>query len=220
MSVSIIIPTLGRPSLAACLESLAPQTQTANGDRVLVMADGPEAWTKARDLTPPDRIKFRVCGYPGWNTLGQYGHPRRNAALDLIGEYANPPDFCWSIDDDDIALPGALDAIRAATEAHPGRWFIFSMVGGPGSHYPDITVPTQGQVIRPGNVGTPMLVFPATVAARFGSSARDGFPPGYFGDWEMAVALEAELGPPVWRDAVICEVRPQAIAATDAGTHP
>lgn len=204
MSVTVIIPTVGRryESLEALYDSLQPQLEPL--DQLIVMGDG------GSSVLWPDDMECSVFCETAQETLGAFGHGIRNLVLDGLREET----YCWSIDDDDGAVPGALDAIREAIYEHPGRWFVFQMIGGANSHFPGQKVPTMGHEIRPGNVGTPCIVWPASAKARFGTGpSLNLFPEldrgaGYFGDYEMAVALQEELGDPVWVDTVIAEIRP------------
>lgn len=207
--LAIIVPTLGRRSLQACLESLAPQV--APGDRVVVVCDNPgrydfcrEAVDFAREQSQPEVI-WRCL--PNTGRRGFYGHSARNCALRYLDELVVRPEWVWSLDDDDIATFGALDIIRDAAANVSGKWLMLKMRGGAGSHFAGTTVPTMGPTIHRGNVGTPMIVFPLC-EARYGVAQFDGHAAGYFGDYEMAVALQSELGEPTWVDAVVCEVRP------------
>lgn len=211
--IAIIVPTTGRLSLAFTLASLAQQTQDA--DRVLVMCDDPLQYDNAQTCVEEIRAGAKGCWrcYPTDEPLGHYGHPQRNLALDLLAELEDAPAWAWSIDDDDIATFGALDIIRAAAASNSAPWYVFRMVGGDNSHFPGVTVPTMGQVIEPGNVGTPMLVFPADCDARFGLDAYRDMPPGYYGDAAMAEGLLGVLDEPGWRDEIICEIRPALVTA-------
>ncbi len=140
--------------------------------------------------------------------LGHFGHPARNFMLDTLDGLEDKPDWCWSIDDDDVATFGALDMIRAACSSGNHPWYVFRMKGGAGSHFAGVSVPTMGNVLGKGNVGTPMIVFPTEAAARFGLDAIGGHEAGYFGDWQLAVALQQEFGAPGWVEAVVAEIRP------------
>jgi hypothetical protein len=118
------------------------------------------------------------------------------------------------LDDDDVATFGALDMIRSACGSGAAPWYVFRMRGGDGSHFPGLVVPTMGDVILQGNVGTPMIVFPSRCESRFGVNATDGeHGSGYFGDYLMAASLQLELGDPGWRSEVVCEVRPAEVEA-------
>lgn len=213
-ALSVIIPTIGRRSLSDTLESLAPQMQ--ENDRVMVVVDDlarydfcSEAVNFAREASDPG-VAWRCL--PNHGQGGHYGHPARNAALDLLCELEERPEWCWSIDDDDIATFGAVDMIRSAIDSREGAWYVFKMRGGVGSHFPNVTVPALGPQLLRGNVGTPMLVWPLG-RSRFGVNGEwDGMPAGYFGDFEMSHWLLLEFGEPAWREETVAEIRPVAVA--------
>ena len=59
------------------------------------------------------------------------------------------------------------------------------------------------------------IVMPRDSRARWGDMATDPRLPhgpslgvGYYGDYEMAVRLQAEFGPPVWVPHVVAEIKP------------
>lgn len=221
--ITVIIPTLGeRRSLYGTLLSLKGQTR--QGDCVEVINDGMKGGEVDSLL-----MEFQAMGRtPGvWMSVGgsrkvprgAYGHAARNVVMDEWRFQEGRPSYdsyFWSLDDDDVALPGALESIRETIAENEGRWFVFQMVGGANSHFPGQKVPTVGHVIRPGNIGTPCIVWPASAKARWGTGVildmiadnERHHAPGYFGDYEMAVALQDELGDPVWVDTVIAEIRP------------
>ena len=214
--LAVIIPTVGRNSLDGALDSLV--TQMEDGDRVMVVVDDmrrydycSESVADARERGA-DGVTWRC--YPNQNDtlLGSYGHAARNLMLDLLEELDERPDWVWSLDDDDAATFGAVDIIRAQIVTGDASWYVFRMRGGVNSHFPGVTVPTMGEKILVGNVGTPMMVFPVG-RSRFGTQELKGhgvadMPPGYYGDWEMAMALKSEMGEPKWIPSVVCEVRP------------
>jgi hypothetical protein len=149
------------------------------------------------------------------DSLGRYGHPLRNEALDLLAALDDRPDWVWSIDDDDLPMPGALASIREAVASGEADWYVFGMVGGGDSHFAGVVVPQPGLGLRLGNIGSPCLVAPVDAAARWGTdrvlalSGDEG--PGYYGDWLFAVALKNELGDPAWIEATVAEIRPARI---------
>ncbi len=214
-AIAITVPTVGRPELANLLSALA--LQVTNDDRVIVVCDRPLRHNWCTLVVEG----LRRAGAPGrwvvWprDNLGHFGHVARNEALDFLAGLEHRPDWVWSIDDDDMVLPGALDAIRVAAASEEGPWYIARMVGGVSSHFDGVTIPNQGERILLGNVGTPMLLFPASVQARFGLGVLEQFgkewEAGYFGDLEMAVDLREELGDPVWIEHTIAEIRPSAL---------
>ncbi len=171
----------------------------------------------AREQSHPETI-WRTLPSPHDEPSGGFGHPARNRVLDYLQTLQTRPAWCWSLDDDDVATFGALDMIRGAIEANQAAdWYVFRMRGGSDSHFAGTTIPAVGNQIKIGHVGTPMLVFPTSCTARFGTGHVDSFPPdmpdGYFGDWEMARDLRAELGNPEWVAQTVCEVRPGKVEA-------
>lgn len=218
-ALTVIIPTIGRRSLAATIESFAPQLQP--GDRVQVACDDHERYDFCcqavqfgRDASHEETI-WR-CYLAGDEPLGRFGHPARNEAIDFLATLNDRPSWCWTLDDDDVATFGALDMIRAAVETGAAKWYVFRMRGGEGSLFPGVTVPVQN-VLRMGNVGTPMMVFPTSTRSRFGLGKVAAFgvdqPEGYFGDWAMASALRDEYGAPVWVNTTVAEIRPEKVEA-------
>jgi glycosyltransferase involved in cell wall biosynthesis len=143
-------------------------------------------------------------------TAGCYGHSLRNRALD---EGLVKGDWIVSTDDDDEFLPAAFDKIRQTIRQHPnGPWFLFKMTFGEGSHCPGVTV-WQGKSIKAGNVGTPMIVAPASAKARWGVDALPDLGgvkrKGWLGDLVYAQCLRLEFGEPVYVDETIAVIRPQ-----------
>ena len=74
------------------------------------------------------------------------------------------------------------------------------MTFGPGHYANGLTVWREPR-LQHGDVGTPMFFAPLC-GARFGLE--------YSGDWVYAQALEATFGAPVFREEVVCVVRPEA----------
>lgn len=215
--IAVIIPTVGRESVWACAESVA--SQLTKDDWLHIAYDG--GMTYADYMVYEGRfgrIAMDSPGHASWSyvpdgPLGSFGHPARNYALDIL---LNDMTHVWSIDDDDQALPGALDAIHALVDLYeptaPERWFAFQMLFGPNSHAAGHTVWREKKV-ELGNIGTPCIVMPTSAKSRWGAlgvDPRTGWygGEGYFGDYQIARDLEAELGPPVWVPTVVAEIRP------------
>ena len=221
--ITVVIPTIGRPTLTNTLVALAPQLN--DGDRVMVMCDNLALYNFVctavemvqRNLEPQGT--WRV--YSSKRPLGAFGHRQRNRALDLLCKLEDRPDWVWSIDDDDEPAFGALDFIRARIRENGHRLLIFKMRYGAGHPANGLVLP-QRQQIAIGDVGTPMIVAPLS-PAEFGLRSTDSVGrehgEGYCGDYEYAVALREEFGEPVWCDEVIAEIRPveqQTIVGDDA----
>lgn len=200
--LSIIVPTIGRPTLRATLGSIADQW---DGEQVIVLTERGHGETAEvfRDLDPGIKINAE----PAWMLVqlpegpGCWGHDLRNFALNgglVRGSHVA------TIDDDDIYVDGALAAMAEAV-ADDAPVAVFKARWGAG-HPANGVVLWSDQRVAKGNVATPMIV-----ARR--SEARYGL--DYFGDYQYAVELLLEFPPHehewVWDERVICEVRPVAV---------
>lgn len=189
--LSIIVPSCGRPTLAAALESIRAQPLWP-GDEVLLITDGPVPWAA--------RL-FRRLGLPGrcrqMPPARDWGATQRNAGLALARG-----DYLLFQDDDDVYLPGALAAVRTALREAPGRPHVFRMryavTGAVLWHEP---------VLALGNVSTQMLAVPRR---------PDLVPwdPQHGHDYRF---LKANLGlwpdgALVWRPEVVTLIRPHEAA--------
>ena len=218
--LTIIVPTLGRVSLVSTLHSIADQA--TEEDRVVVVEDsefsqGSAALVRLFMRNEALRGNWSCFNVGRGAPLGAFGHGARNWLLDNWLDEGDHP-YCCTIDDDDVYAPGALDAMREAINSgmilsdRPYHWFIFQMIGGPNSHFKGQVVPNPNFGFRRGNIGTPTIVAPVC-GARWGTweeiddfGRRRGS--GYFGDWDMAEALQRELGDPIWVDQTVAIVRP------------
>lgn len=187
--ITVIVPTIGRPSLSQTLGSFADDLRAT--DAVIVMDDGQHegaSWLVQQyaSLYPePDWSYIRASSHGSW------GHPLRNEAIDCYVETTH----IWTIDDDDIAADGAIEAMRARMD---DPWTLFRMTFGQG-HFARGTTCWRFEQPVMGDVGTPMMFAPVC-AARFGDA--------YTGDWDYFKALRDELGPPVMDTTVIAIIRP------------
>lgn len=181
-SVSIVIPTLGRQTLWRMIESLKLQLQP--GDELIVVADGDESRDRCKPDVPGIRYETHV------DPQSCYGNAQRNYGRSLARGTA-----VWFCDDDDIALPGALDAIRKAFQSGR-RPTIFRI-----DHMGQMIWSTPE--IRVGNVSGASLVIP-------NESRIPGFPVPtqnpHHSDNEWIRAVDS-IQPVAWNSAVIyrCE---------------
>lgn len=198
--VALLLPTLGRPELENALRSIADQW---DGERVVVLAQqNIDAAQETFDIVDP-RIWFD--GKPTWtfhalgDATGGWGHDSRNFALDHLVPEAT---HIGSLDDDDILLPGALEAFAdaafsdAPVSVFKTRW---------GANHPahGVTLWRQEGLVSRGEIATPMI-FWRKCWARYGVD--------YMGDYDLACAL-LDIYPKTdwaWRDECVCEVRPVA----------
>jgi len=187
-TLSIIIPTIGRPALTRTLESIRGQDMV-DGDEVLVVQDGPSdlaTWAVVKASGLPGR--YLATGKRA-NDVG--AAPRNFGIAHADGEYLA------FMDDDDVYRPGAFDAIRAAAVRHPRRPLMFRMER-PGW----ARTIWQDQAVRYGNVSTQLFVTPNH--------------PGRLGTWgpyhtgDLAFILSTlRCWPPgslLWEPATIAEV--------------
>lgn len=181
---SIIIPTIGRPTLTRTLASIREQIRLP-GDEVLVMADGP---------SPEARQQWEAAGLRGSYLelparVGDIGHTARNQAMrHAMGDYL------LFMDDDDLYLPGAFAIVRQAIADRPGQVLLFRM------QFPDGVRLWQRRVVEFGNVSTQMIVHPnRRPFATWGPHRGGDYP--YIRDTIRAA------GGCVWREEVICRIR-------------
>jgi len=124
------------------------------------------------------------------------------------GQRAATGDYLMWMDDDDVYLPGAFDAVRAALKENPGRPHLFSMKRS----VPFNDVLPKVREIKVGNVSTQMLVVPNDPSRLGEWSSR------YEGDFDF-IASTLNKYPPealVWHDAVLSVWRPDGDATTVA----
>jgi glycosyltransferase involved in cell wall biosynthesis len=182
VKLSIVIPTLGRPSLERTLASCA------GADEIVVVLDTVRGTTELPCALPPNAVY--VEGY--WGITG--GHGGRQEGI----QRASGTHLAF-MDDDDVYLPGAIDLMREAACDVP---VIFRM-----DHYTH-GVLWRDRAVRFGNVSTQMYVVPND-PARLGTWRPHipGIPePG--GDYTFISETCERMGEPVWHEEVIATLRP------------
>ena len=189
MTISIIIPTKGRPSLARTLLSIKPQISP--DDEVVTVSDGPQP--AARDIVAAMGPPFRFIHGP---TTNQWGHAQRT-----IGMMAANGNYLAFMDDDDIYLPGALDAMRKAIAETDGGLILFRM-----KHHEDVF--WRKPRIWLGNVSTQMILL-QNDPSRFGEwKPHPTMPKGQGGDY-IFISETASKWPRekiVFREEVIAQL--------------
>lgn len=190
-SLTVVVATVGRKSLRATLDSFGPDLHP--GDFVHICMDGRSDGVRWVAHEMADKYWGKWFYHEGEN-LGFWGHAVRNQILPVCGT-----DLIWHLDDDDVAAPGALNAIRHSE----GAWTIFRMRFMKG-HPASGVVCWRNKVLRRGDIGTPMIVAPP-------SNAR--FALEYGGDFAYAEGLRKELGEPSWDERVIALIRPEEVGA-------
>jgi len=113
MRLSVIVPTLGRPTLQRTLESIAPQV--IHGDEVIVVSDGPIPGVQ--EIVTSMGACFRYLEGP---LTRQWGHEQRNAGMRVASG-----DYLAFIDDDDWYVIEAFSAVRETIGAEREKLFLF-----------------------------------------------------------------------------------------------
>lgn len=141
MRLSVITPTLGRASLRGALDSLVAQLDPE--DEAIVVGDGPQPAAHAITRAYDGRVRYEETP-----ATRAWGYHQRNFGVEMA-----KGDFLWFIDDDDIAAPDAIQAIKLKSEKDRPNFFRmrFRESGKYVWKTPELKL---------GNVGTPNFVFP------------------------------------------------------------
>lgn len=190
-SLSLIIPTVSRPTLVRTLASLRTQPWGV-GDEILLVGDGEQPTAKI--LWDQFGLPGRYIEVPGPSK--DWGHSPRNLVMPLA-----TGDYIAALDDDDQWTSDALATIRKAISACPDRPLMFRMTGAPcrGTVW-------KSKQVEYANVGTPMFVLP-TAGKRWAK-----YTPRYGGDCDF-IRDTLALWPTdslVWREEVIAMIRPNS----------
>jgi len=137
-TVSFLVPTIGRPTLARTLASIELQA----GDEIVLVGDESLEANLQQFLGP--QVRFLACP-PGKD----WGAAERNFAQPKASSQ-----YIAHIDDDDYYAPGTRQLMADAMLQTPDRPVLFRM------QYPNGLVLWQGAILRCGNVGTPMMLIP------------------------------------------------------------
>lgn len=178
-TVTVVVPTLGRSSLARSLRSCS------EADEIIVIADETGDVEHARAASAPFTRRFFTAPHG----LGQ-GYAQREIGM----LYATSTHLAF-LDDDDIFLPDALDTMRVAATTVP---VIFRM------NHPLLGVVWREPQLVFGNVGTPMLLVPNRNVGRWRPHYE-----GVGGDFTFIQETCLRQGDPVWNQTTIAQVRPE-----------
>jgi len=198
--VSVIIPTIGRETLQRALDSVA------DADEIILVHDTDNKVRVATYSAGENCVDVVLSAMQG----GDHGYPAR-----MIGmRYASGTHLAF-LDDDDVYLPGAIDAMRERACDVP---VIFRM------RHPEHGVLWRTPVLQFANVGTPMFLVP-NVPARLGAwAAHAPALPEPGGDYTFISGCVERMGQPEWDERVVAEVRPHELATVSVVTpwrdHP
>jgi len=144
-TLSIVIPTIGRVTLARTLESIKNQ-RLIDGDQVVVVGDGDKP--RAMDIWNEFELPG-VCEMVPLNRPNNKIFPPRNRGVELA-----TADFIGFMDDDDYYTPGAFDMIRTGIAKSPFKAHMFK------ERLPNGTVVPDGTDIERSNFGQPCFLVP------------------------------------------------------------
>ena len=202
--LSVIVPTVGRPSLQRTLRSLLRQGDRLPWEAVLVgdtfaPNGGPGTWAHqlpaAYELAQSDPHFV----YTEWDGgLHAWGHPQRNHGATVArGKW-----LAW-LGDDDLYLPGAFDALARALYRHQegDRVLLFRWI----SPWKQVLWHTAG-VLEEGLIDAENIVCP-NVPEKLGV-----WNPGrYQGDYDFireTVGLWGGVERVIWQPEVIAQAQP------------
>lgn len=191
-SISVIVPTIGRATLAATLDSI--QKQMFAEDEVVVVGDTLSYWEDPKISLSNRRLTFAEVE----------GGDRGNAARIRGMELATGTHLAF-MDDDDAYIAGAFQAMHEY--AQPDRITIFRM-----RHHPwQVIIPFENEWgnLKFGNVGTPCILVP-NIPDKLGTWAPWDGAAG--SDFRFISETCEKLGTsPVWRREITSIVRPHEV---------
>ena len=191
--LSVVIPTVGRETLALTLRSLRAQPESA-GLEVLVIGDTHGGHTT---LLEQARERVHASGFD-WleHDAGRHcvGQPQRTYGA----KQATAP-WVWFAQDDNIATRDSLAAIETAIDAQPRARPLFFRIRS----YWGETI-WRSQQLTLGNIDADCLVLPRHLAQRIEWGLR------YEGDFDAAAQAFAFSGSDVaWIDEMVSLARPE-----------
>lgn len=190
--LSIVIPTIGRPSLYKTLHSIYTGGISA-ADEIFVAGDGPrgaEAEIIVRAFS--SRMPVSYLELPLRQTVG---HSQRNHFM-RIATGTN----LMSIDDDDVYTPGSLTRVKHDIARFDGKILIYKMKSMTRGKPFDLL--WKEQKILVGNIGTPMIVVPND-KAKLGMWGER-----YTGDFDFVESTVRNYGEQnvEWIDYILAEI--------------
>jgi glycosyltransferase involved in cell wall biosynthesis len=171
VSLMYVLPTVGRESLRRAVRSLADQRSAH--DRICIVANCEE-----HRLAYVHGVSERydtLLVVPRVGPHGDVGGAARNAGLEM-----KCTTHIAYMDDDDMALPGAVEAVRVRVAADPSMLHLFKVC-----FVPNGALVWTDQEVREGNVSTLGIVHPHVCTRWDGKRGQDG---------RFAVEVHKELG--------------------------
>ena len=190
--LSVIIPTIGRHSLADTLTSLRLQPES-EGVEVLVVADTYQVAGAQFDYVHKHVEDLGFAWLEHDAGLHCVGQPQRT-----FGSKVAAAPWIWFCQDDNIAAVDSLVAIELAIEEQPHPRPLFLRTR---AYWGDII--WRAEALALGNIDADCLVLPREIARRVEWGLR------YEGDYDAALqAQELSGGDVAWIDQVVSVARP------------
>lgn len=191
--LSVIVPTIGRPTLERTIESIRSQEPDSDKVEIVLVGDSFNGTYKLAldDLIRSERVWHeRYAEHDGG--IHAWGHPQRQH-----GQSIARGQWLWWLQDDDVATPGSLAVIRTAIELNGQAPLLFKVH----QHHGGRTI-WQTEEIKRGNVDADCIVCPndQSKLGRWGM--------GYDGDCQFIRETVTNFGDVRWLAAVIAEARP------------
>lgn len=199
MNVTVVMPTVGRPTLRRAIASVVDQLEY--GDELIVVGDSTvdhQAWDVVAEFQPA-QLFYVEAHRPG----SVFGNAQRDFGMQLA---AGRSSHLMFLDDNDVWTHGALDTVRWAIDrvGDDRAAHVFKARWGAG-HHAHGTVLWRDTVVAEGNVGTPMVVLPNRPYQR---SWWDFNGRGVVSDFGFLSAAVGECSGAMFHTPVIATVRP------------
>jgi glycosyltransferase involved in cell wall biosynthesis len=183
-ALTIIVPTVGRPSLEKTLDSIASQIRRF--DQVFVVGDG--IYPESRKLVQKYGVQYAYFELPD-GPHHDWGARARNFGIEIAKKA-----YIAFMDDDDHYLPWAFEIIKEAVHRFPGHPFIFRM------QHEEQTI-WKTTELSVGNVSSQMIIVPND------QKKLGRFSDRYEGDFDFikstADFYSPEGNPFIWSEDVI-----------------
>ncbi len=204
MTITIAVPTIGRPTLVDTLESIARQ-ELRPCDQVLIVYDSfaPDVENLQATRALVEGYGFTFVEHNGW--VHFFGNPQLNHAMTLAAG-----DFFTALGDDDVYVDGAISRMRKALV--PGRALLYQFYSPPCMvlNRPDLRVRLwSDRRLREANISGCCIAAPRADLVPVSEEMRIEV------DFEWIVNIVAKTGQkPKWlRDCLIIARPPQGYHA-------
>ena len=196
VTVTVVMPTCGRPTLTRAIGSVVDQLE--DGDELIVVGDGrQDAAAEMVEDFQPASLLYVEASQPG----SVFGNAQRDFGMQLA---AGRSDHLMFLDDDDVYEHGALDNVRWAAGANTQAAHVFRCRWGAGHPAAGVTLWAE-PVVREQNIATPMVVLPNRPYDRCWIDFNHA---GVISDFGWLQSAIAQCDDVAWHPDLIATVRP------------